>query len=205
MAKDDFYFENFVECAKLSMQTAQKMRDILKESGVDLGTEQVKEIHEIEHNADIKRHELVAHITKDFVTPIEREDIVKLSCGLDDITDSIEDIVIHIYLNNERVLRKDCIEFINLLIRLCQQVEELMIELPNFRKSKKLQPMVAEIHRTEEEADELYIKSMKTLNLEVTDALKIIAWKEIYGLLENSCDTCADVADIVEGIAIANL
>ena len=37
------------------------------------------ELHKIEHEADMKKHELSDRLTKAFITPIEREDIAALS------------------------------------------------------------------------------------------------------------------------------
>ena len=49
-----------------------------------------KSMHEIEHAADQKKHEMMEHLISEFITPIEREDIATLSYMLDDVLDMIE-------------------------------------------------------------------------------------------------------------------
>lgn len=43
-----------------------------------------EQIHEIEHEADRKKHELMNMLNKAFITPIEREDIVSLAQNLEE-------------------------------------------------------------------------------------------------------------------------
>ena len=45
-------------------------------------------------------------LVKAFITPIERDDIMSLSEQIDNVTDCIEDILIHIYINNLTEIRK---------------------------------------------------------------------------------------------------
>ena len=50
----------------------------------------------------------------------------------------------------------------------------------------------------EEEADELFITSLRTLHTTCGDPLQILVWREIYMYLEKCADACEHVADIVE-------
>ncbi|MEG1528333.1 MAG: DUF47 family protein [Clostridia bacterium] len=204
-SRDSFYFNNFVECCDIALEASSKLKEVLLACGLDILPEQLEQIHAIEHRGDIKHHELIAQIAKDFITPLEREDIIDLSNHIDDVTDSIEDIIINIYLNNETKVREDSHAFADIVIRCCTAVKELLIEFPNYRKSKILNGMIANIHHIEEEGDAMFLKSMKELHTTITRPLTVIAWREIYGYFEKCCDTCADVADIVERIAIGNI
>ena len=48
----------------------------------------------------------------------------------------------------------------------------------------------------EEEADELFITSLRTLHTTCSDPLEVIVWREIYTYLEKCVDACEHVADI---------
>ena len=52
--------------------------------------------------------------------------------------------------------------------------------------------------------DEKYLNCMRNLHTACNDPIEIIAWREIYDIFERCCDTCENVADIVEGITIGN-
>ncbi len=47
-------------------------------------------IKQIENNGDKMVHDIFAELNKTFITPIDREDISKLVCSLDDILDNLE-------------------------------------------------------------------------------------------------------------------
>lgn len=70
-------------------------------------------MHEIEHSADLEAHEITKRLAKEFITPIEREDILLLVHKIDDITDCIEDVLLHMYMYNVRVIKEDAIKFWN--------------------------------------------------------------------------------------------
>lgn len=201
---DKFYFNNFVESAEVSCEAAAMLKCILEDFNVaDLPENKVK-LHEIEHKGDDKRHEMTRALVKAFITPIERDDILKLSQYIDDVTDSIEDIIIRIYINNVTHIRQDSIPFAGLVIQCCKTMKEMLEEFPNFKKSKKLEELIIEINRLEETGDDMYVACMRNLHTTSTDPLEIIAWREIYEFFEICCDSCENVADIVESIIIGN-
>ncbi len=202
--KDSFYFRNFVESAEISCEAAKMLKDILCDFDVKTLSENKVKLHEIEHKGDDKRHEMTNVLVRAFITPIEREDMLKLSQYIDDVTDCIEDILIRIYINNVTSIRKDSIEFADLLIQCCAAMKDMLEEFPNFKKSKKLGEFIIEMNRLEELGDDMYVNCMRNLHTTSNDPLEIIAWREIYEFFEKCCDTCENVADIIESIAIGN-
>ncbi|MEA4894201.1 MAG: DUF47 family protein [Oscillospiraceae bacterium] len=202
--KDSIYYNNFIESAEVSCEAANMLKDILCNFSVETLPESKIRLHEIEHKGDEKRHEMTNVLVRAFITPLEREDILKLSQLIDDVTDCIEDILIRIYINNVTSIRRDSIEFADLLIHCCDAMKEMLEEFPNFKKSKKLNELIIEINRLEELGDDMYVECMRNLHTTSTDPFETIAWREIYEFFEKCCDTCENVADIIESIAIGN-
>lgn len=202
--KDSFYFDNFVDCIRISKEAACKLKEILENYNAETIETMVRDIHEIEHRGDVKRHELSNEIVKAFITPIDRDDIISISQAVDSVTDAIEDIILDLYTWNITALRPGAVEFSELLIRCCEATEQVLLELPNYKRSTKLAEVVVEVNHMEEEGDKLYITSVHQLSAEEKDALTVVAWREIYQAFETVCDCCEDVANIVETIAIAN-
>ncbi|HBR32024.1 MAG TPA: DUF47 domain-containing protein, partial [Clostridiales bacterium] len=91
-----------------------------------------------EHEADATKHRLTKELVKEFITPIEREDIMALCEKIDDVTDAIDDVLMRIYMNNITVLRDDVVPFTEIIIKCCDTLNSLMIEFPNFKKSESL-------------------------------------------------------------------
>ncbi len=199
-----FYFNNLIESAGFSLEAAEILKEVLVSFDVAKLAEQRIALHEIEHRGDDNRHEIMRKLTGAFITPIERDDLIKLSQNIDDVTDAIEDILIRIDMTNITRIRPDSIDFSELVIHCCASMKQMMQEFPNFKKSKKLKEQIIEINRLEEVGDEKYIRCMKNLHTGSVDPIEIIDWREIYDLFEKCCDSCERVADIVEGIAIGN-
>ena len=67
------------------------------------------------------------------------------------------------------------------------------------------QPAVShQINTLEEEADQLFIDSMRDLHTTCTDPIQIIVWRELYIYLEKCVDACEHVADTVESVVMKN-
>ena len=201
---DSYYFQNFIECVECGCQAAKMLEDNLEHFDTGLLQDNLDGLHRIEHDADKKKHEMMAVLVKAFITPIEREDIILLSQSIDEVTDKIEDVLIRIYINNVQQIRPEALAFIKVIIRCCEALKEVMEEFADFRKSKTLHGLIIEINALEEEGDRLFIESMRRLHAEVTDPIEIIAWREIYVYLEKCCDACEHVADVVESVIMKN-
>ena len=96
--QDAYYFDNFASCAECACRAAHLLKEILKDFRPEEISDRLDEIHEIERSADERRHDLTDKLTKAFITPIEREDIVTLSHHIDEVTDKLEEVLIRIYI-----------------------------------------------------------------------------------------------------------
>ena len=94
MAKGDkFYFENFSACAALAKSAANYLVECLENYDADKIEEMLVQMHTFEHSADMKKHEMNETLAKAFVTPVDREDLDMLSQQLDNVADTIEEIL----------------------------------------------------------------------------------------------------------------
>ena len=166
--------------------------------------EKLDEMHALEHEADEKKHEMLNVLARAFITPIEREDIILLSQNIDDLTDKIEDVLLRIYCNNVQTIRPDALKLIDVLIRCCGEVKEMLGCFSSFKNVKKLHEHVVNINTLEEEADALFYNSLRELHTTCSDPLTVISWREIYIYLENCVDACEHVADTVESVVMKN-
>lgn len=202
--QDAFYFDNFTACADYACQAAHLLEKTLENFDLQQLPDKLTEMHEVEHAADDKKHDLLRVLSKAFITPIEREDIMSLSQNIDEITDKVEDVLIRIYINHIDSIRPDALEMVRVVIRCCESVRELMKEFADFRRSKKLRDHIIQINTMEEEADALFFSSMYALHGEKEDPVQIITWREVYIYLEKCADACEHAADVVESILLKN-
>ena len=204
MAKNNDYFELFIELVDFCVAAAENLSETLHNFDANKLPETMKLLHAVEHNADVKKHEMIKKLTAEFITPIEREDIILLSQEIDDVTDSIEDVLLKIYMFNITEIREEALEFCKIITNCCKAIKMVMENFHNFKKSADLRTNLIEINRLEEEGDELYTNAVRRLYTTSKDPIEIIAWTETFRRFEQCCDNCEDIADVVESVIMKN-
>ena len=205
MAKGDkFYFENFAASTALSKEAAAYLLTCLENFDPGKLQDMLKKMHEIEHQADTKKHEMSEALAKAFVTPVDREDLDMLSHQLDDVTDTIEETLQKFYIYNIQTVQAPALTFAKNIIRSCELLCELMAEFENFKRSKKIQELIVALNDVEEECDQLYLTTIHELTKNPQDVFTILAWREIYDCLESCADTCEHVSECVASVIMKN-
>lgn len=202
--KQNNYFEMFVELVDFCCKAADTLHENLINFDADKLAESIEYMHHIEQEADHKKHDMINKLIHEFITPIEREDIMSLAQEIDDVTDSIDDVLLKIYMYNIKSIKPETIEFSETISEACRQLKIMMEDLHNFRKSTKIKECIIEVNRLEELGDTLYTKAIRNLYTTCTNPIEVISWTEAFARLEKCCDDCEDVADIVESIVMKN-
>lgn len=206
MAKGDkFYFENFAASSALSLEAASYLVTCLENYDPKNIEQMLRQMHDIEHRADVKKHEMNEALAKAFVTPVDREDLDMLSHQLDDVTDKIEEVIQMFYINNVSTIRPAAVEFAKKIVRSCQLLCSLMEEFENFKRSKKIHDQIVALNDVEEECDQLYLNSMRDLSQNgAENVLLTIAWRDIFDCLEACADACEHVSECVGTVIMKN-
>lgn len=202
--KKNDYFEMLAEMASYCSKAALMLEDIMENYDLARIEKMTEDMHEIEHDADRAHHRLIAKLSTEFITPIEREDIAALGDEIDDVVDSLEDIVLRLHIFDVKELRDEAHEFAKILVEQNKQLEELMKEFKEFKKSKTIRNSIVEINRLEEVADKIYFRAIRRLYTEEKDAVKILKWTEIFRRMEGCCDYIEDVSQVVETVIMKN-
>ena len=161
--QDAYYFDNFIACAEESCHAASLLRKVLGDFKPQELEKYLEEIHEIENRADGKKHEMLDRLAKEFIPPIEREDIVELSQHIDTVTDKVEDVLMRVYMGNAQEIEPDALEMTDVVIQCCEKVRELLTDFADFRRSKNLKELIIQINALEETSDRLFMRSMRKL------------------------------------------
>jgi len=203
--RDEMYYSAFVEMAGYSCQAAQFLKDVLEQYDPEAIGPLKKQMHEIEQNADIAKHTMTKSLAKEFITPIEREDIMELASYIDTVTDKIEDVLLRLYMFNIRKVRDDAIAIAQTIVQCTTSMKQALEEFHNFKKSKTIQQLIVEVNHLEEVGDSQYTEAVRNV---FTDpdipAIEVMAWNQIFHYMEDVCDACEDVADVVEGAIMKN-
>lgn len=200
----NFYFETFVEMVDYSLKAAELLSDIINNYNAEKLHDRIAEMHAIEHTGDEARHRMIKKLAKEFITPIEREDIMAMADAIDTVTDTIEDVLMRMYMFNIKDVKEFALRMIQIIVKACNLLKEALNDFHNFRKSNKLHELIVEINRLEEEGDALYTEATRSLYVNCKDFKELLAWDTIYHYLEKCCDSCEEVADVMENIVMKN-
>ncbi len=202
--KEFNYFEMFVQATEYSAKAASILHTALQNYDPDTLQATMKDMHAVEHAADIAKHDMNRELARAFITPIEREDIMLLSQCLDDVTDAIEDVLIRLYMFNVLSIREEALSFSQTIYDCCNAMNVMMSEFHNFRKSKTILENIVEINRLEEVGDDLYTKAVRRLYMNTQNPVDLMIWREIFDRMEKCCDACEHAANVVESIIMKN-
>jgi predicted phosphate transport protein (TIGR00153 family) len=198
LPKEEQYFALFTQMTSYIFDASRVLKEMLADTSGDY-TGHVAQIKSIEHSCDELTHSISTRLNKSFITPFDREDIYMLSAGLDDIVDLIDDSAraMAIYGVNESTPHAR--QFGDVIQRMAEQLHEVvsMLSRPN-----GISPRLVEIHRLENQGDDIYHAAIAKLFQNATDPIHVIKWKDIYEKLEATIDRCESVAHIIESIII---
>ena len=197
--REERFFDLFEEDASNMLSAARLLEAMLR--SYDAPEQRAQEIRDVEHRGDELSHEIGRRLESTFVTPFDREDIHALISALDDVVDFIEESADTFILYRIEAPTAVAVQQASIIVKQCEQLHEA---LSNLRGFKGLEKYWIEVHRLENEGDRLARKAIAGLFANEQDAIALVKWKDIYGLLEETIDKCEDVANLIERIVVKN-
>jgi hypothetical protein len=186
LPQDKVFFNLLEEQSEIAMRAAELFKKMISDYN-SFGIA-IKRMHALEHEGDEIVHKIFRKLNKSFITPIDQEDISKLTSLYDDLLDYIDATANKIFLF--KISEPDSVikDFADIIV---QQVKEVNAALKQIRKIKQeeIEKKFKIVHRLENKADDLCDGSVAKLFTE-KDPIKIIIMKEIYEFLEEITDKC---------------
>ena len=205
MKKEKYnYFDEFILMSDNIIKSAEILKDFLGNFNLDKLEEKIKEVHIIENESDHIMHKMRNYLTKDFLPPIDREDISLIGNKLDDIEDSIDEILINLKILNVTQIKEDVNEILEILLKSAYTVKEMFVNFKNFKKVDEIKQKIIEVNYLEEDGDKAYEKAMSKLYRAEVNPFDLIKWTKIYNCLEQAIDFCEEVSDSVEDVILLN-
>ncbi|GIO16106.1 hypothetical protein J19TS2_56610 [Cohnella xylanilytica] len=201
--KKDIFFKTLEEMADLIQEAVDRFSSAMSSGDIPDVPAFAKEMKEFEHRGDQFAHLILTELNKTFITPIEREDIMDLTKLLDDVLDGIEACASRFDMYHiskpDAYIRKfgDCLRRSALEIKAA-------IYLLTQKKLLAIQTHCVKLNELENEGDDLMRQGIKHLFQNVKDPIELIKLKDLYERLEETTDSCEDVANILQSIIMRN-
>jgi hypothetical protein len=198
-ARDREFFDLFERAAVNVVRAAELLEEML--IGFPESRGLARDILICEQDGDHITQEVIRRINETFVTPIDRDDIMRLTSALDDIVDDIEEVADYLGLYQAEAPMMQAQGLAHVLV---DATRELAAAFPLMREFKDVSAHIVEVHRLENEGDRIVRSAIASLFEEGIDPLVVIRWKDIFERLEDAIDATERTAYVLEGVVIKN-
>jgi uncharacterized protein len=202
LPKDRIFYTLFEESSARVHEMSKTLKELINEFESDKRHAIMSRIEDFEHQNDEVTHKIFTELSRNFITPFDREDIHYLATALDDVADHIyaaaKKIMFYHIDTNDDGLRK----FALLIEQSTEQVHRAVRELRNMKNLREITDAIVKVNSIENQADDLFDQNIERLFTEVADAKEIIKMREIYQVMEDATDKCEDAGNVIESIII---
>jgi uncharacterized protein Yka (UPF0111/DUF47 family) len=200
MPREDRFYDYLERQSVVAHEAAKAIASC--KDGVRSLTEIRDLIQDLEHKGDAIVYEMLDALAETFVTPIDREDLQRLSKRIDDILDLINRAARSCVLYG---VEKPTRAMNALSDKLVDCTLVLMNAMPKLRKRAYSDLIEASraIHRFEKDGDIVFRDAISTLFHDpAIDAKVILREKDILEDLEKAINRCDEVAETITNIAV---
>ncbi len=198
LPREDEYFVFFSQITEKILEASDILVEMLEDKFENFEAH-TKRIKDVEHACDELTHRVTIKLNKSFITPFDREDIFALVVALDDVCDFIDEGARALVIYDIHEISDHAKGFAKVIQAAAAAINSAVSML---NKPNGMNQHIVEIHRLENEADEIYLRAIGELFHNQIDPITLIKWKELYEILENATDRCERVANIIESIVL---
>jgi uncharacterized protein Yka (UPF0111/DUF47 family) len=202
LPKEDHFFDYLERQAVLAHEAAQRLVDLRAEGAPSAVIR--TEVSEIEHQGDDVVRLLEEALAKTFVTPIDREDIQKLSNELDDILDFTKGAArAFVVFGVERPTPP----MVDLMIKLAEGTKILANAVPCLRKGQydELIKVSGQVRKLKGEANSVTFAALGELfRDDDVDPKRLLREREVLRDLRQAISHCEYVGSVLANLAVKN-
>ena len=191
--------ELFEQSGRNVQRASLILRDMLAE--VPDGAAMARELYVCEQEGDRIAHDILRRLAERGArrSHMDAADVHALTVALDDIVDYAEEAADQLGRYAVEAPMEQAEELAGVLVA---AAEEVSVSLRQLRNGMDVRACLVEIHRLENEADQVLRSAVASLFANGIDPMVVIRWKDIFESLESAVDACETVANVLEGISL---
>lgn len=200
------YFDAFEKQSAIASKQARLLLEVVENFSKAEDIEKyLPRAHELESRGDSVCHDVFDAILPDFVTPIDREDIISLTNSMDALIDKMEEVLQRFYMYDIHFMHHDVKPLAKMIVKSCDALSEAMADFRNCNKSKKFKQLVIKVNDIENEADAFHIKAIRKLYThDRENPVRVLVWTSLFDMMEECVDLCERIADKMNSIMLKN-
>jgi predicted phosphate transport protein (TIGR00153 family) len=161
-----------------------------------------KKIEELEAVIEEITHKTHLELSKNFITPFDREDIHALVRAIDNVADYMHGAASRMRLYQVEKITKSIRKLTEINLESCQLIHKGIKELRDMKDHKAIKETCNKINKLESKADSVFDKAVADIFENETDVKNIIKYKEVLSALESASDKCKSVSNVMEQISV---
>ena len=159
-------------------------------------------IEELEATIEEITHKTHLELSRNFITPFDREDIHSLIKSIDNVADNMHGAASRMRLYQVEKITKSIRKLTEINLEACQLIGEGIKQLKDMGNIKMIKETCKKINKLESKADVVFDKAVADIFENETDAKNIIKYKEVLSALEMASDKCKSVSNVMEQISV---
>lgn len=200
--KDKNFFPLFEQASNNLINMAELLNKAVNTKNADDRLEFFKEIETMEHIGDDITHQIYLELSKNFITPFDREDIHQLATAIDDVADYIHGSANRMLLYKVDTITEPIQKLAELILQAVTDLDKAVRELRNLKNIRAIADSCVRINSIENQADYVFDRAVGDLFAYEKDAVQLIKYKEVLAALETATDMCEDAANVLESILV---
>lgn len=199
--KDKKFFPLFEEASSNLIELASYLHEAVN---LPLKEREVLflKIDELEQRGEDITRQTNLELSRNFITPFDREDIHSLITSIDNVADNLHGAASRMRLYQVDKITKSIRKLTEINLEACHHIDEAVKELKNLERMKTITNACAKINKLENKSDNVYNKAVFEIFENETDVKNIIKYKEVLSVLETATDKCKSVASVLESITV---
>ena len=199
--KDKKFFPLFEEASSNLIELASNLHE-----AVNLPLKEreklFQQIDELEQKGEDITRQTNLELSRNFITPFDREDIYSLITSIDNVAGNLHGAASRMRLYHVDKITKSIRKLTEINLEACQNIDLAVKQLRSFNNIKVITDACARIDKLESKSDNVYDKAVAELFENENDAKNIIKYKEVLSVLESATDKCKSAANVLESIAV---
>lgn len=159
-------------------------------------------IEGLEQRNDEATHRLFVELSRNYITPFDREDIHFIVSSLDDIADYVWGTAKQMYYFDVAANNEASIEVAETLVLYVQRLAEAIKGLRNQRELKAMIAILKDMRELTGKMDNIVNEAQFELLDDRQDVLEMIKMIDHFAMLQKLSDKCGDVINVLEGMVI---
>jgi predicted phosphate transport protein (TIGR00153 family) len=202
LPKDRIFYSLFENVAETVNKMGKLLQEMVNEPDEDKRAGILGQIENMEHKNDDHTHTIFTELGRNFITPLDREDIHMLATALDDIADyiyaSAKKINFYKINPNDTGIHK----MAEMILQGTVEIRKAVNGLRDMKNLREMTEALVKINSIENQADDVFDMSIEMLFNKENDFKEVIKKREIYQVMEIATDKCEDAANVIESIII---